>query len=118
MDGNNGIMRKHATFVSDPRGSGHPSPPEVFCPVPLKSKTAMQALFGVKLGSWEGHVGVSLSPIGVVVVALVAVLLLGLYVLHRDGLLLTGYHLWAGAGSGAVYDPPYPPPRQYGYPRY
>ena len=39
MDGNNGIMRKHATFVSDPRGSGHPSPPEVFCPVPLKSPT-------------------------------------------------------------------------------
>ena len=77
----------------------------------------MQALFGVKLGSWEGHVGASLSPVGVIVVALVAVLLPGLYTLHRDGLLLTGYHLWAGAGSGAVYDPPYPPPRPYGYPR-
>ena len=37
MDGNNGNMRQHATFVSDPRGSGNPSPPEVFCHVPLKS---------------------------------------------------------------------------------
>ena len=70
---------------------------------------------GVKIGSWGGRLGLALSPVGVVMVSLVVIVFSVLYTLHRDGLLVTGYHLWAGSGTSVAYDPPYPPSRP---PRY
>ena len=57
----------------------------------------MQALFGVKVGSWEAQVGCSVSVVGLVVLCVVGAAFLGVWTLWRDGLLATSYHLVAGS---------------------
>ena len=94
VDGDNGNMRTHAQFISD-TGDGVP---RHFRPCSLKSFLGLQAQCGLKICTWEAHIGCSLSPLGFVVVITLGTVIVGLWTLWRDGLLLTGYHLVAGSG--------------------
>lgn len=99
-------MRQHTHFVSDTCVTVPLPFPPVFAQV-----NTMQALFDVEIGSWEAQVGCSFSVLDLIVLVGGGVLHIGLYILWRDGLLLTGYHLVAGGYGRPELSP-------YYYPRY